>query len=82
MKTLSSQLASSVQKPQSITCLTGNDTRADMYQNFDDFKKHNRLNPFTVEEYYFLRNNQPSVPEEKKPRRTMKNMDSMASMGD
>ena len=43
--------------------MTGIEHQADLFCRFDDFKRHDRNNPFTVEEYYFLRNNLPSLPE-------------------
>ena len=49
---------------QSLTCLTGIEHQASLMSKFEDFKKHDRVNPFTVEEYYFLRNNLSSFPDE------------------
>ena len=33
-------------------------------QKFDDFIKHDRNNAFKVEDYYFLKKDLPSLPEE------------------
>ena len=55
-----------------------------MLGNYDNFKKHDRINPFTVEEYYFLRNNLPNKPEEVRPplgNTTRGGLESMVSLG-
>ena len=51
-----------MQNKQSATCLTGTEAQSGLMSRFEEFKMHDRNNPFTVEEYYFLRNNLPSMP--------------------
>ena len=67
-------------KKQSATCFTGLGAQADVLGRFEDFKKHDRINPFTAEEYYFLRNNLPSVNDEGEKRRPKHSLDSMTSL--
>ena len=43
--------------------------------------KHDRINPFTVEEYYLLRNNLSSKPEEKPNQQSKRGFDSLVSLG-
>jgi len=67
-----------------MTCLTGTENQASLLGNFENYKKHDRINPFTVEEYYFLRNNLPSKPEEMRPplgNTTRGGLDSLISLG-
>lgn len=64
-----------------MSCLTGTGSQAALLSKFEDYKKYDRVNPFTVEEYYFLRNNMPSVPEEKPVRKSLKNLESIKSLG-
>ena len=43
--------------------------------------KHDRINPFTVEEYYLLRNNLSAKPEEKPNQQSKRGFDSLVSLG-
>ena len=64
--------------------MTGTENQAALLNKFDDFKKHDRNNPFSVEEYYFLRNNLPSKPEQERPPlgNTMRGgLESLVSLG-
>lgn len=55
---------------KSVTCLTGVSQQAGLLSRFEEFKMNDRNHPFTVEEYYFLRNDLPTLKEE---RHTKKN---------
>lgn len=84
LKTISQHLASTIHNKESLTCLTGTESQAPLLGNYEKFKRHDRINPFTVEEYYFLRNNLPSKPEEVRPplgNTTRGGLDSLISLG-
>ena len=67
LKNLSKDLTETMKGKQSVTCLAGTENQASLLSKFDEFKHVDRNNPFTVEEYYFLRNNQPII-EDNRPR--------------
>lgn len=62
LKNLSKDITKHIGNKESNTCLTGTQHQADIFLNYDNFKQNDRVNPFTVEEYYFMRNNLPSIP--------------------
>ena len=84
LQNLSQHIDNTIRNKNSITCLRGTENQAAILGNYENFKKHDRINPFTVEEYYFLRNNLPSKPEEVRPplgNTSRGGLDSLVSLG-
>ena len=80
LKNLSKQIANTIRNKESVTCFTGVENQAAVLGRFDEFMKHDRINPFTVEEYYLLRNNLSSKPEEKPNQQSKRGFDSLVSL--
>ena len=82
LKNLSKDIAGQMQGKQSMTCLTGTENQAALLSNYEQFKMNDRVNPFTVEEYYFLRNNLQTLAPGDRPRnQTIGSLESIPSLG-
>ena len=80
LKNLSKDVTQTMKGKQSVTCLTGTDQQAGLLSKYEDFKHIDRNNPFTVEEYYFLRNNLPTIQTERQKNQTLKTLESVQSL--